>query len=170
MRYTAFSSLVLAVAFHFAGPVFAGNADDSRRGRIVGVVVEAATGNPVGGAYVGVGDFGDSGGSNYSRHRRQGLFAKATTDQQGRFVLDGLAFRDHPLVVTHPGFVRYDRVVHLRQGAPEPDIRVGLKPTATIDVTVVDSSGEPLEGIWHFRLEALEGVRGQALDLGVDTR
>jgi hypothetical protein len=63
---------------------------NASRGRIRGVVVNAATGQPVAGAYVGVGDFGDSGGSNYERHRAQGFFAKAETDRQGRFILDGL--------------------------------------------------------------------------------
>ncbi len=41
MRNMAFLSWVVAVAFHFAGPVFAGNADSSQRGKIAGVVVEA---------------------------------------------------------------------------------------------------------------------------------
>ncbi|MHC4166887.1 MAG: peptidase associated/transthyretin-like domain-containing protein, partial [Planctomycetota bacterium] len=148
MRNTAFLSLAVAAAFHFAGPVLAAPAAGSERGKIAGVVVEAATGKPIIGAYVGVGDFGDSGGSNYSRHSEQGLFAKARTDAQGRFVLEGLAFQDHPLVVTHPDFVRHDLAVTLLKGALEPDIRIGLKPAAKIDVTVVDSSGEPLEGIW----------------------
>ncbi len=159
MRNTAFLSLVVLTVFHVAGPVLAADADGAERGRISGIVVEAATGKPIVGAYVGVGDFGDSSGTNYSRHRRQGLFAKATTDQQGRFVLDGVAFQDHPLVVTHSDFVRHDQTVTLRKGAPEPDLRIGLKPAAKINVTVVGSSGKPLEGIWHFRLEALDGRR-----------
>lgn len=151
--------MVVAAALHFAGPVTAADPDSSERGKIAGVVVEAATGKPIAGAYVGVGDFGDSGGSNYSRHRQQGLHAKTKTDEQGRFVIEGLAFQDHPLVATHPDFVRHDLTVTLLRGAPAPDVRVGLKPAAKIDVTVVDSSGEPLEGIWHFRLEALDGRR-----------
>ena len=159
MRNITFLLLVVAAAFPCGRPVYAADADDSDRGKIAGVVVEASTGKPIAGAYVGTGDFGDSGGSNYSRHRQQGLHAKTKTDEQGRFVLEGLAFQDHPLVATHPDFVRYDLTVTLLKGAPEPDVRVGLKPAAKIDVTIVDSSGEPLEGIWHFRLEALDGRR-----------
>jgi len=151
--------LVVAAAFQFACPVFAGKADNAERGRITGVVVEAATGKPIAGAYVGTGDFGDSGGSNYSRHRQRGLHAKTKTDEQGRFVLEGLAFQDHPLVATHPDFARNDLTVTLLKGTPAPNVRVGLKPAAKIDVTVVDPTGRPLEGIWHFRLEALGGRR-----------
>ncbi len=131
----------------------------ANRGRIRGVVVHSVTGEPIVGAYVGAGDFGDSGGSNYSRHRQQGLFAKAKTDQQGRFELDGLAFREHPLVVTHPEFVRHDRMISVQEGTPEPDIRVALRPAAKINVTVADSKGNALEGLWLLRLEALDGRR-----------
>jgi beta-lactamase regulating signal transducer with metallopeptidase domain len=134
------------------------------RGRIRGVVVNSVTGKPIEGAYVGVGDFGDSGGSNYSRHRSQGFFAKAKTDPNGRFELDGLAYSDehpeydlHPLVVTHPDFVRHDEKIKLLKGKPAPDVRISLKPAAKINVTVVDSDGKPLEGLWLFRLEALDG-------------
>ncbi len=134
------------------------------RGRIRGVVVNAVTGQPIEGVYVGVGDFGDSGGSNYSRHRSQGFFAKSETDPNGRFELDGLAYSDehpeydlHPLVVTHPDFVRYDEKIKLIKGKPAPDVRIGLKPATKINVTIVDSDGKPLEGLWLFRLEALDG-------------
>ena len=127
------------------------------RGRVYGVVVNSVTGEPIAGAYVGVGDFGDSGGSNYSRHRQQGLHAKAQTDEEGRFVLEGVAFRDdHPLVVTHPEFVRHDMKVAVQRGGPEPEIKVSLRPAAKINVTVVDSNGKPLEGFWLIRLEALD--------------
>jgi len=156
MRNITFLSLVVAAAFQSGRPVYAADADDSDRGKIAGVVVEASTGKPIAGAYVGT---GDSGGSNYSRHRQQGLHAKTKTDEQGRFVLEGLAFQDHPLVATHPEFARHDLTVTLLKGAPAPDVRVDLKPAAKIYVTIVDSSGEPLEGIWHFRLEALDGRR-----------
>ena len=119
--------------------------------------MNSVTGEPIAGASVGVGDVGDSGGSNYSRHRQQGLHAKAQTDEEGRFVLEGVAFRDdHPLVVTHPEFVRHDMKVAVQRGGPEPEIKVSLRPAAKINVTVVDSNGKPLEGFWLIRLEALD--------------
>jgi len=164
MRNAAFISLVVVAVSHvtlLAQSDYA--SEDSRqvaqeeRGRISGVVLDSATGKLIVGAYVGIGDFGDSGGSNYSRHRQQGLFAKAQTDQQGRFVLDGLAFQDHPLVATHPGFIRHDQMIALRKSISGPDVRVALRPAAEINVTIVDSSGKPLEGFWLFRLEALDG-------------
>ena len=136
------------------------------RGRIRGVVTNTVTGKPIEGAYVGVGNFGDSGGANYERHRAQGFFAKATTDPNGRFELDGLAFSDqypeydlHPLVVTYPDFVRHDEKIKLIKGKPSPDVGISLKPAAKINVTVVDSDGRPLEGLWLFRLEAMDGRR-----------
>jgi hypothetical protein len=96
----------------------------------------------------------------------QGLHAKTKTDEQGRFVLEGLAFRDHPLVVTHPEFVRHDQIVTLTMGAPELNVKIPLKPAAKINVTVVDSAGREVEDIWHIRLEALDGHR--FIPLGID--
>lgn len=164
MRNIAFLSLVVVAVSHVALLAQSDYASEDRgqvtqeeRGRISGVVLDSATGRPIVGAYVGIGDFGDSGGSNYSRHRQQGLFAKAQTDEQGRFVLDGLAFRDHPLIVTHPGFIRHDQMVTLQKGTSESEVKVTLSPAARINVTMADSSGKPLEGIWLFRLEALDG-------------
>ncbi|MHC4640007.1 MAG: M56 family metallopeptidase [Planctomycetota bacterium] len=136
------------------------------RGRISGVIVHSATGEPIVGAYVGVGDFGDSGGSNYSRHRSQGFHDKTKTDAEGRFELNGLVFTDkhrdleyHPLVVTHPDFVRHDEKIELLSGGPVPDVKVSLRPAATIDVTIEDADGNPLQGQWLIRLEALDGRR-----------
>jgi parallel beta-helix repeat protein len=135
-------------------------------GRITGVVVNSATGGAIAGAYVGVGDFGDSGGSNYSRHREQGFHDKTKTDAKGRFELDGLVFTDenqeldyHPLVVTHPDFVRHDEKIELLKKKLEPEVKVNLRPASKIEVTIVDADGNPLEGQWLLRLEALDGRR-----------
>jgi len=135
-------------------------------GRIRGVVVSSVTGEPIAGAYVGVGDFGDSGGSNYSRHRSQGFYDKTETDEKGRFELEGLVFTDehpywkyHALVVTHPDFVRHDEKIELSRSEPVPDVTVKLRPAATINVTVVDVNDKPLKGLWLFRMESLEGRR-----------
>jgi parallel beta-helix repeat protein len=135
-------------------------------GRISGVVVNYATGEPIAGAYVGVGDFGDSGGSNYSRHREQGFYDKTKTDAEGRFELNGLVFTDknheieyHPLVVTHPDFVRHDEKIELLSSGPIPDVKVSLRPAAKIEVAIVDTDGNPIEGQWLLRLEALDGRR-----------
>jgi beta-lactamase regulating signal transducer with metallopeptidase domain/protocatechuate 3,4-dioxygenase beta subunit len=133
-------------------------------GRMSGIVVSSVTGEPVSGAYVGVGDFGDSGGSNYSRHRSQGFHDKTETDEKGRFQLGGLVFTDehpylknHPLVVTHPDFVRHDEKVKLLKDEPVPDIKISLRPAARINVVVVDSEGKAVQGSWLLRLEALDG-------------
>ena len=139
---------------------------DKNRGRIIGVVLNSVTGEPIAGAYVGVGDFGDSGGSNYSRHVSEGFHDKTKTDENGRFELKGLAFTDdhpylkyHPLVVTHPDFVRHDEKIELLKDKPAPDFKVSLRPAAKIDVRIVDDRSNPLEGLWLIRLEALDGRR-----------
>ena len=143
----------------------AAQASAAHPGRITGVVMDAGTGGPVAGAYVGTGDFGDSGGSNYARHEAQGLHAKTKTDAEGRFELAGLALTEgheylqqgHPLVVTHPDYVRHDEKVALSQGDPTAEVKVLLQRAARIDVTIVDSAGQPVDGHWLLRLEDLSG-------------
>jgi hypothetical protein len=134
-------------------------AQQANRGKITGVVT-APDGRPIVGAYVGVGDFGDSGGSNHDRHRQEGLYANAKTDDQGRFMLDGLAFGDaHPLFVTHPDYVRHDERVVLSASQPSVVVACQLEPAARINVTVVDASGVPAPGQYLFRLKDEKGFR-----------
>ncbi len=134
-------------------------------GRITGTVLSAATGKPIAGAYVGVGDFGDAGGSNLGRFQKQGLYAHTTTDAKGHFDLSGLALCDHPLVVTHRQFVRHDRLLDRDQLAvlgsgsdrPTANVEVRLQPAAEIRVTVLDATGKPVRQQLILRLEALDG-------------
>jgi len=108
---------------------------------------------------VGIGDFGDAGGSNLERFRNEGLYAKAETDGKGRFVLEGVAVgRSHPLVVTHPEFVRYDGLLEVPKDRPKvqaPPIR--LKPASQVAVRVVKADGTAVGGRCVIRLEALDG-------------
>ncbi|MBN1419506.1 MAG: HEAT repeat domain-containing protein [Planctomycetes bacterium] len=130
------------------------------RGTIRGTVVRADTGAPVAGAYVGIGDFGDAGGSNYARFEAEGIHAKAKTDAEGRFVLEDVAFSEgHPLVVTHPDFVRYDATVAVSQADPDPRVGVLLRPGAAIRVRVTTEFGATVSGPFILRLEALDGRR-----------
>jgi protocatechuate 3,4-dioxygenase beta subunit len=134
-------------------------AQQTNRGKITGVVT-GPDGQPIAGAYVGVGDFGDSGGSNHDRHRQEGLYANAKTDDQGRFTLDGLAFSDaHPLFVTHPDYIRHDQQITLSESQPSVTIGCQLEPAARINVTVVDSAGAPAPGQYLFRLKDAQGFR-----------
>lgn len=133
-------------------------------GFIRGIVVSAATGAPVRDAYVGTGDFGDSGGSNYARHRERGYYGSTRTDGMGRFTLRGLAFTGgdaeldaHPLVVKHPEYVRHDAKVALPRGGAISDVTIRLTPAATIEATVVDGEGTALPGFTVLRLESLDG-------------
>ena len=140
------------------------SADLVHPGIIKGIVIDADTAQPIPGAYVGVGWFGDSGGSNRSRHREMGWFAKDTTADDGRFELDGLIFTDqksrtkyHPLIVTHQDYVRHDRNIELLHDAGVPDVKISLRRAAKIKVTTHDSDGNIQKGHWFFRLEALDG-------------
>ncbi len=126
-------------------------------GRITGVVVSAATGKPVAGAYVGVGDFGDAGGSNLGRFQQQGIYAHTETDQNGSFVLANLALRDHPLVVAHGEFVRHDGLIGLAPDRAEAQAEVRLVSGAKIRATVLDAAGKPVREPLIIRLEALDG-------------
>ena len=125
--------------------------------RITGVVLSAASGKPIAGAYVGVGDFGDAGGSNLTRFRRQGLYAFTETDEAGRFVLANLALGEHPLVVTHGEFARHDQQIGLGADRPEAKVEVRLKPAAKVRVMVYDAAGNPVARQLIIRLEALDG-------------
>lgn len=134
-------------------------------GRIRGKVVNAETGAPIAGAYVGVGDLGDSGGSNYERHREHGLYASATTADDGTFELTGLTYTGqessvphHPLIVAHQDFVSLRQNVELRKGA-EPTIAVEMKPAARLQVTIQDAQGNPERSTYLVRIEALDGHR-----------
>jgi hypothetical protein len=134
------------------------SAEESRHpGRITGVVVGADSGKPVAGAYVGVGDFGDAGGSNLGRFREQGIYAHTETDENGRFVLAELALGEHPLVVTHGQFVRHDQLIGLTPDRPEAKVEVRLESGAKLGVTVLDAAGKPAPQQLIIRLEALDG-------------
>jgi len=128
----------------------------------------SATGVPVAGAYVGIGDFGDAAGTNLERFRKQGLFAHTETDEQGRFVLTGAAVPgEHPLLVTHPEHVRHDQTLALRgEGKAEVDVR--LKPAATIEATAVDAAGNlaviTLSNGSHFGAGVVAGSTGVLLN------
>ncbi len=157
--------LVVAVVW-FCAAVSSAEEAGAHPGVICGIVVDAESGEAIAGAYVGVGDFGDSGGSNRSRHRAQGLFAKDETDSEGKFELDGLVLTEghryltsHPLVATHDDYVRADVKVELSADKPRVDVEVKLSRAARIDVTVVDSKGAAVDGYWILRLEDLSGRR-----------
>ena len=82
----------------------------------------------------------------------------------GKFELDGLVLteghkylKSHPLVVTHDNYVRADMKVELSTDRTAADVKVNLTEAARIDVTVVDSGDEPMEGYWILRLEDLNG-------------
>ena len=159
------AGLVLAVVW-FCPVVSSAEEARGHPGVIRGTVVDAESGEAIAGAYVGVGEFGDSGGSNRSRHRQQGLFAKSKTDAEGKFELDGLALTEghryltgHPLVATHDDYVRGDMKVELSADKPKAEVVVKLRKAARIDVTVVDSKGASVEGYWILRLEDLSGRR-----------
>jgi len=128
-------------------------------GRIIGTVVHADSGEPISGAYVGIGDFGDAGGSNLERFRQQGNYATSKTNENGRFELTGVALGEHPLVVTHGEFVRYDKTVVAREDPAEADLRIEMNPAGKINFTMVDAEDKHLLRQVRVCLEALDGHR-----------
>ncbi|MHC4176067.1 MAG: peptidase associated/transthyretin-like domain-containing protein, partial [Planctomycetota bacterium] len=148
---------VLTLLGLIATSSLAGEEQREHPGRIAGVVIDATSGEPITGAYVGIGDFGDAGGSNMGRFEKEGRHAHAKTDKSGRFILKSVVLGDHPLVVTHPEFVRHDRTVTAREKLPEAGLRIEMKPAAKIRATVVDADGKPRKWRFIIRLEALDG-------------
>ncbi len=129
-----------------------------RPGKISGLVVSTTTGDPVAGAYVGIGDLGDAP-NLATALAEQGRFAHTETNKEGRFTLSNLALCEHPLIVTHPEFVCHDRIITLGPQASHADLRIALKPAAQIHVAVVDATGKPVRDEFTFRVEALDGHR-----------
>jgi len=133
--------------------------DALSRGSVSGVVVDAATGQPIPGAYVAIDHSGDAGGTNLERFREQGIYVTTETDAQGRFKLEEVAFLDtHPLMVTHPGHIRHHEIIALREDEPRIGVQVALRKGATIEIDAVDAAGNPLKGETWFRLEAKAGA------------
>lgn len=145
---------VLMLAGLVGTSVIAGEAEHP--GRIAGVVIDATSGRPISGAYVGIGDFGDAGGSNMGRFAKEGRYAHAKTDKDGRFVLENVLLGDHPLVVTHPEFVRHDQTVRAREELPEAGLRIEMKPAGKVRATVVSAEGRPQKQSFIIRLETLD--------------
>ena len=160
-NFALFAGLLSAFAvmpLYLSGSRLPAQEPAEARGRIRGTVVHSATGKPIAGAYVAVDHSGDAGGSNLGRFRKQGIYVTTEADEQGRFVLEGVAFRDrHPFMVTHPGFVRHQETLALRREKPELDLRIPLKPAATITVKIVDAEGKLLRDNTFLRLEARDG-------------
>jgi hypothetical protein len=133
-------------------------------GTVSGVVIDAISGEPIEGAYVGLGDFGDAGGANHRRHEAMGLKRDARTDAEGRFALERVASLDefpwmmhHALFATHPDYVRRDCEVVIREGAKSVEVRFELERAARIEVVARDPAGAPLTGLVMARLERLDG-------------
>lgn len=151
-------AMIGAVPSHSRGSDPPTQQQAERRGRVSGIVTNAATGEPIAGAYVAIDHSGDAGGSNLEGFRQQGIYVTSETDAAGRFVLESVAFRDdHPFMVTHRGFVRHDQTIALQRDNPETHIRVALKPGSAISVTAVDADDTPLKGMTYMRLEAKGG-------------
>jgi len=81
-----FSAVAGIIAFgSFCAAVSAAEETPAQPGVMRGVVVDAESGQAIVGSYVGVGEFGDSGGSNRSRVWRFGGF-ESFEAQEARIV------------------------------------------------------------------------------------
>jgi len=153
------SVALLAVWGGLAGVALPGQPQqEADRGEVCGVVVDAANGEALAGAYVAIDHSGDASGANLGRFQKQGIYVTTETDAQGRFELKGVAFHDeHPLMVTLPGFIRHNQTVALRRDEPAINIKIKLNKGATIAVRANDAEGQPLDGETWIRLEAEAG-------------
>jgi len=160
-----FAEAVVAVVILCGAPPFVSAEPESpeqasppARGTISGVVRDQVSGNPIAGAFVAVDSSGDSAGANLARFREQGIYVTAETNDDGGFILDGVAFREeHPFYVTCPAYVRHSQMVALTKNAPTNEIAVDLLPGATITVGVVDAEGSAIGHKMKVLLRAEDG-------------
>ncbi len=97
-----------------------------------GRVVDARTGQPIGGASVNVAT------------GVLGVYSRAIeSDTDGRFAVPGLVGEDPNLYVEAEGYVPSGPVA---TSSEAPDIEVRLEPGATLEGWVVDARGQPIEG------------------------
>ncbi|GMV99971.1 MAG: hypothetical protein AMXMBFR84_11100 [Candidatus Hydrogenedentota bacterium] len=133
-------------------------AAESPRGTVSGKVTDAATGQPIKGAYVRIDHSGDSGGANLEWIRRDGLLVDDETDDQGRFMLEQVAMNEvSPFLVTCENYVRHQQTLSITENTPALSVDVSLTPGATIDVDLTkDPDGRAAQSI-GVRLEDLNG-------------
>jgi len=106
-----------------------------------GVVIDAATGDPVGGAELRA-EPGD--GATFRTPRDLQTGAHATADAEGRFRLPGLESRSYTIRVSAPGFA--ERILHdvtPDEGSTVSGIEVALRPPAgaSVELRLVPETG-----------------------------
>lgn len=129
--------------------------DDTRTGLIVGQVIDAGTGRPVGSAFVLL-----SGGALPPRtpvSSPPSPRPRLMTDAEGRFAFRGLSSGTYNITASKPGYVdgAYGRrrpggATHplpLATGEKVGDVTITVWRYATISGSVVDEAGEPVVGL-----------------------
>lgn len=114
-------------------------------GRILGHVVEAATGRPISGANVrilqGLGRFTDRTAGNPLQ----------TTREDGSFEFTGLKDGNLTLEVTHAAFGTVRQAgVNPQVASTSLDIEVRMERGGTISGSVLDTTGSPIDGMWVY--------------------
>lgn len=138
----------------------------TRSGLIVGQVVDAASGRPLGGAIVDIGVA--SGDLDVST--RSAPHARIMTGADGRFVFRRLSRGNFLITAVKPGYAEgaYGRrrpggasqTVSLADGQKAGGIRIHLWKPAAISGIVIDEAGEPVVGIrMHAMLRTTTGGR-----------
>lgn len=118
-----------------------------------GVVVDARTGEPVGGALVLVDqERSELLQTHMTHHRSQAEGASGDsvprgvhTNAEGAFSLKGLPKGRHVVMAVHPDYLSSPSVPFLLQGTKD-DLRLLLDPAASVEGVVRDASGEPVAG------------------------
>lgn len=179
------SGVVLAVGSYIvAGATWAGAAGQEGRSSraelktvpeysISGVVVDSTTGKPVGHALVVLAIY-EAARTNGGEHPMR----RVMTDEEGKFEVRGLTVVARAgIEASKPGY-RSPREIRLAPGhtmnafqelmvEPGAEVRVTLKPEATIAGRVVDESGEPIERLpVHLTFEAAQDGRRMLQEVG----
>ncbi len=121
-------------------------AAQEQTGRIEGVVLDAASRQPVKKAVISISFTGMTRVQTQSEGPQT-----VTTDVSGKFVFDNLSAGQYQLTVTHQNYPQarmggVRKAVQVSAGDPTSSVTVELVPGATVSGRIVDEDGDPLNG------------------------
>jgi protocatechuate 3,4-dioxygenase beta subunit len=109
---------------------------------LTGTVLDASTGDRLAGVQVAAIEYEED------TPLRESVLASATrTDEEGGYVLEGLADNTYQLVFSKEGYgARTHDPIELDEDSTEEGLDMALEPVESVTVRVIDTRGNPVEG------------------------